>query len=74
MLHHTATMAPILKNAEERQQRILDANYSAVDIDKYVAEVAHITIKQRLKLPQTLNTYPKLFQGDSVPLRSNPST
>jgi hypothetical protein len=72
MLYHTATMAPILKRAEERQSRILDADYSAVDIDKYVAEIAHLSRDQKRNLAKTLHSYPRLFQGGLGTLNIKP--
>ena len=57
MLYQNATMAPILKQAEERHSRILDANYSAEDIDRYVAEIAHLRRDQKLSLAKTLRSY-----------------
>jgi hypothetical protein len=62
MLYHTATMAPILKRAEERQGRIVDTDYSAVDVDEYVAEIAHLSRDQKLNLAMTLRSYPSLFK------------
>ena len=42
-MYNLSTEEPILKEAEERQARILDADYSAVDIEGYVdkMEAAH---------------------------------
>ena len=37
-----ANEAPILKEAEDRQKRILDANYKAVDIDAKVEAMDYL--------------------------------
>ena len=53
---------PILKEAEERQNRILDADYSKVDIPTMVAEL-DITESSKRKLQTTLEKFPELFGG-----------
>lgn len=52
-----------LKQAEERHSRILDADYSAVDIDSYVRELSHLTYEEQTLLKNTLNAHHSLFQG-----------
>ena len=39
MLHSMYTDSPLLQEAEERQDRVMDCNYSKVDIDALVADV-----------------------------------
>jgi hypothetical protein len=55
--------APLLQEAEERQSRILDANYSKVDIKQYVSELAHLKTEEKKQLTETLRQFPVLFGG-----------
>ena len=43
--------------------RILDADYSAVDIDAHVDSLKHLTEEQNGKLKAVLNENKQLFQG-----------
>ena len=53
-----------LKEAEERQKRILDADYSAVDIDAHVNEMEALEPEQKELLKKVLKKYTgKLFSG-----------
>ena len=63
-VYNLSTEEPILKEAEERQARILDADYSAVDIEGYVNEMEALTQEQKDLLKSVLNRYKdKLFAG-----------
>ena len=62
MLYSVHTDAPILKEMEERQNRILDADYSKVDIPSMVAEL-QISDESKRKLKTTLEKFPELFGG-----------
>ncbi len=72
-LYQNATMAPIRKPAEERQSRILDAIYSAVNIDIYVAEIAHLSRDQKLNLAKTLRSYRDQANEDAMHFASSSS-
>ena len=39
MLHSMYTDSPLLQEAEKRQDRMMDCNYSKVDIDAMVADL-----------------------------------
>ena len=58
-----ATQATILKIAEERQNRILDANYAAIDLDEKVNTMAELNAHQKKQLTKTLKNFPALFSG-----------
>jgi len=62
MLYSIHTDAPILKEMEERQNCILDADYSKVDIPSMVAE-SQISEQSKKKLQTTLEKLPELFSG-----------
>ena len=62
MIYNLHTDSPILKEHEERQSAILDANYSKVDIDIMVDEL-DIEESSKAKLKLTLNKFPTLFGG-----------
>ena len=55
--------ATVIQEAEKRQNRILDADYSAVDIDNYVDELKDLTTVEKEQLKFTLHKHPNLFQG-----------
>ena len=56
-----ATEAPILKLAEERQNRILDANYEVIDLDAKVNVMDSLSEHQKEQLRTTLKMFPTLF-------------
>ena len=64
MLYPNATMAPIL--SEPRKGRAESWMYSVVDIDKYVAEIAHLRSDQTLSLSKTLQSYRDHFNKDAI--------
>jgi hypothetical protein len=63
MLYHAANEPDILQEAEKSQNRILDSDYSKVEVDPYVQELAHLTKDEKQVLGETLNKFPKLFGG-----------
>ena len=62
MIYDLHTISPILQQEEDRQRRILDADYSKVDIDEMVNDL-DIAKATKTKLKQTLNKFPTLFGG-----------
>ena len=62
LVYNMHTDSPILKEAEDRQARILDADYSKVDIDAMVEELDINRDTKRL-LKRTLHKFPELFGG-----------
>jgi Reverse transcriptase (RNA-dependent DNA polymerase)/RNase H-like domain found in reverse transcriptase len=64
--HHTYALsvaAPIIQEAEERQSRILDADYSKVDIAQHVSVLDHLNSEEKRVLTEMLNQFPVLFGG-----------
>ncbi len=53
----------ILKQAEARQTQILDADYSALDLNDYARMETHLSNEQQAKLICLLQSYLKLFWG-----------
>ena len=53
----------VLKEAEARQTRILDADYSAIALDDYAHMETHLNKEQQNKLICSQQKYPKLFRG-----------
>ena len=72
MIHQIHTAPPALMEAEERQTRILDADYSAVDVNHLIKELDHLNDEEKEKLKNTLETYPKLFKGGLGTLKVKP--
>jgi len=62
MLYAIHTDSPLIKDMEERQNRVLDADYSAVDIPAMVNEL-DISSDSKIKLRRTLEKFPELFGG-----------
>ena len=58
-----ATVNPTVVEAEERQARILDADYSKKDIDQFVTELKHLDTDEQSMLSRLLHQYPVLFGG-----------
>ncbi len=71
-LYEIHTEPPQIQEAEERRDRILDADYSAVDIDKYVCEQKHLDSDQKAKLQEVLKSHPTLFGGGLGTLKVDP--
>ena len=53
----------ILQQAEERQARILDADYSKVEMVEHVNSLEHLNAEEKRELTKTLNEFPTLFGG-----------
>ena len=62
-LYHMAVDPPVVKAAEDRYNKILDANYEALDIPKLVSELKHLTRQQQNCLTKTITKYPSLTAG-----------
>lgn len=62
----------VLQRAEEWQSRILDANYSKVEMNEYVNLLDHLDSSEKGKLLTTLHQYPTLFGGGLGALRIEP--
>ena len=63
MLYSMYTDSPLLQEAEERQYKMMDCNYSKVDIDALIAEL-DIDNSSRKQLRVTLRKFGKgLFGG-----------
>ena len=62
----------ILKEAEARQNRILDADYSAIDLNDYAHTNQHLSREQQEHLVCLLQKYPKLFRGGLGVLKIRP--
>ena len=60
MIYDLHTITPILQSEKNRQRRILDADYSKVDIDDMVNGL-DIAKASKSKLKQTVNNFPILF-------------
>ena len=71
-LYHMAQEPNILKDAEERQARILESDYSKVDIDDFVDELQHLSRDEQRKLKKCLNEYKQLFGGGLGTLKIKP--
>jgi hypothetical protein len=73
--HHTYALsvaALVLKETEERQSRILNADYSKVDIKQYISELTHLTTEEKKALTETLRQFPVLFGGGLGTLKVRP--
>ena len=62
MLYDLHTQLPVLQQEEERQSKILDCNYSKVDIQKLVSDLDLCRDSKR-KLIKFLSKFQKLFSG-----------
>ena len=62
-IYYQSIKPTVLKEAEARQTRILDADYSALDLDDYAHTETHLSKEQQEKLICSLQKYPKLFCG-----------
>ena len=71
-LYQASLDTEVLKEAEDRQKRILDANYAAVDIDEYLSSLPHLTTSEKDLLSKTLHKHPKLFSGGLGTLNIKP--
>ena len=62
-IYYQSIEPTVLKEAEARQKRILDADYSALDLDDYAHLETHLSKEQQEQLIRSLRKYPKLFRG-----------
>ena len=72
MCYHQALEPEVLKDAESRQKRILDADYSHVDMQTYVEELTHLSGDEKHKLKKVLQSHPTLFGGGLGTLKIKP--
>lgn len=63
MIYHLNIAPDVLKTAESRQNRILDADYRATDLNEYTANLTHLTAEQQRMLYDTLSEHENLFKG-----------
>jgi transposase InsO family protein len=68
----TVDTSTVLKEAEERQSRILDANYDIVDPDEFVRGLSNLSKIEQNELSTVLKKYPILFGGGLGLLRIKP--
>jgi hypothetical protein len=54
IIYATAVAPDILQEAQECQERILDANYRKVDINEHIKMLSHLTKEQKGILTRTL--------------------
>jgi hypothetical protein len=71
-LHQASLDSPVLQKAEERQAKILDADYSAVEMDDYVNSLNHLSLNDQQSLLATLRQFPTLFGGGLGKLNIDP--
>lgn len=64
LAHAFATEAPILKFPNERQKRILDANYEAIDLDSKINAIDTLSKHQKEQLIKVLKKFPTLFSAE----------
>ena len=57
------TESPVLQQEEERQSKILDCNYSKVDIQKLVSDL-DLSRDSKRKLIKSLSKFQKLFSEE----------
>ena len=62
MLYSIHTDSPLIKEQEDRMNKMLDCDYSKVDIEKMVNEL-NLTPASKVKLKTTLEKFPELFGG-----------
>lgn len=72
MIYNIEKDPDILKQAEERHSRILDADYSKVDVEGYVNELDQLNDKEKLLLIKTLSQFDELFSGGLGTLNVKP--
>jgi putative transposase len=68
----TTDTSEVLLEAEERQSRILDANYEKVDPDEFVRGLTNLSAKEQNELSTVLKKYSILFGGGLGLLRIKP--
>ena len=63
ILYNLYADSPILKESEHRQAKILDADYSKVDIDQMVDNLQEMSPEAKVKLKESLHKFEELFSG-----------
>ena len=71
-IYHQSIEPTVLKEAEARQKRVLDADYSALDLDDYAHKGTHLSTEQQEKLICSIQKYLKLFRGGLGVLKQVP--
>ena len=71
-IYEQATVPSTLKEAENRQARILDADYSKINIEEHVKTLPHLSTVEQEKLIMLLARHPKMFQGGLGTLNIKP--
>jgi hypothetical protein len=71
-LYNVANDSPWIQAAENRQKRILNADYTAVDIDDYIASLLHLNAVEKQQLVTLLKSHNKLFGGSLGTLSITP--
>ena len=62
----------VLREAEERHARILDADYSQANMDEFIESQTHLSLDERQQLRKTLDKHKGLFQGGLGKLNIKP--
>ena len=71
-VYQTTQDPSVLQSAEERHAKILDADYSARDLDDFVSELKHLKDKEKESLLRVLKNNQTLFQGGLGLLKIKP--
>ena len=61
-----------IKEAEDCRSKILDTDYSATDVDKFVKSLKHLSNKEQMLLKTKLDKHPELFSGGLGTLKIRP--
>ena len=72
ILYHLAEYTPLLQAAEECQKQILDADYTAADINKYISSLPHLSEGEKSKIAHMLQNHKSLFGGGLATLNVKP--
>jgi hypothetical protein len=72
MLYEFAIENSDLNDLLKRQTKILDSDYSAVDITEHIGEYKHLNSTQKFKLIELLKSHPSVFQGGLGTLKIKP--
>mgnify|MGYP002063084857 CR=1 FL=1 len=71
-IYHISQQPTIITEVEERQSRILDADYSTVDIDEHIDELKHLNLEEKKLLKEMLKRHTELFSGGLGTLNIKP--
>ena len=71
-LYHLSMEPTVLQQAEERHNRILDADYSKVDSRTYIEELNHLNSTEKALLLKVLQNHKQLFSGGLGTLKVKP--